>query len=161
MGMTRVEGDFSPVEIRGYSAKTGITYADYAVIAVDAEKKVLATGSKAMQYIDLVEKKASGETSVYSTFKRNVVAEFEETVAVMKTILFEVLGGKKNRFVKPKIVICIPFEITGVERKTFEELFLLVGAREVAIAECDFEGYKTGLAEMYDIVIGIIPNKLG
>lgn len=58
MGITRLEGDFSPVEIRGYSSKSMKTYSDYAVIATDAKKRIIAIGKEAYQYIDPVERTA-------------------------------------------------------------------------------------------------------
>lgn len=160
MGITRLEGDFSPVEIRGYSSKSMKTYSDYAVIATDAAHRILAIGKEAYKYIDAVERTAMGDISVYSSFKRNVVAEFEETIIVMKFIFREIHTGIKNKIFKPTVVVCIPFELTGVETKAFQEVFIMAGAKKVTILECDFEDSKIELAYNYSIVIGIIPNKL-
>ncbi|MFA9464155.1 MAG: rod shape-determining protein [Velocimicrobium sp.] len=160
MKITRLEGDFSPVEIRGYNSKSRKTYSDYAVIASDEAHKIIAIGKEAYKYIDAVERTAMGEVSVYSTFKRNVVAEFEETVAVVKLIFKEILIGAKNKIFKPTVVVCIPFELTGVETRAFQEVFIMAGAKNVIILERDFEDNKRELANNYSIVIGIIPNKL-
>lgn len=160
MGITRLEGDFSPVEIRGYRSKSMKTYSDYAVIATDEKKRIIAIGKEAYQYINPVERTARGEISVYSTFKRNVVAEFEETIAVMKLLFQDILTGMKNKIFKPTVAVCIPFQLTGVETKAFQEVFAVAGAKEVTILECDFEENKSKLADSYSIVIGIIPNEL-
>ncbi len=160
MGITRLEGDFSPVEIRGYSSRSMKTYSDYAIIATDAAHRIIAIGKEAYKYMDEVEKSAKGEISVYSTFKRNVVAEFEETVAVMKSMFQFVLTGMKNKILKPTVVVCIPFELTGVETKAFQEVFIMAGAKKVTILERDFEENKSELGNSYSIVIGILPNKL-
>lgn len=159
MGITKLEGDFSPVEIRGYSSKSTITYSDYAVVATDASHKIIAIGKEAYKYIDSVDGTAMGEISVYSTFKRNVVAEFDETVVIMKTIFKEILIGIKNKIFKPTVVVCIPFELTGVETKAFQDLFLVAGAKNVTILKRDFEENKSALSNNYNIVIGIIPNQ--
>jgi len=160
MGITRLEGDFSPVEIRGYSSRSMQTYSDYAIIATDATHRIIAIGKEAYKYMDEVEKSTKGEISVYSTFKRNVVAEFEETVAVMKSMFQLVLTGMKNKILKPTVVVCIPFELTGVETTAFQEVFVMAGAKKVTILERDFEENKSELANSYSIVIGILPNKL-
>lgn len=159
MGITRLEGDFSPVEIRGYSSNSMKTYSDYAVIATDAALKIIAIGKEAYQYIDAVNRTAIGEYCVYSTFKNDVVADFEETVAVLKWMYKEILTGIKNKIFKPTVVACIPFELTGVETKAFQEAFIVAGARKVTILKQEFESNKEVLANSYSIVIGIIPNK--
>lgn len=160
MGITRLEGDFSPVEIRGYTSKSMRTYSDYAVVAIDESHKVIAVGKAAYQYIDAVESAGMGEISVYSTFKRNVVAEFLETVKVVNSIFKEILPGIKYKIFKPTVAVCIPFELTGVEIKAFQEVFNVAGARKVTIFKLEFEDNKRELAKNYGIVIGIIPNKL-
>jgi rod shape-determining protein MreB len=161
MGIARLEGDFTPVEVRAYSLASLKTHSDYTVIATDmVTRRIIAIGKEAYQYIDSKERTSMGNISVYSTFKRNVVAEFDETVAVMKSLFKETLTGLKNKLLKPTVVVCIPFELTGVEKKAFEEVFLLTGGKQVTILECDFEDNKNELAEKYRIVIGIIPNQL-
>ncbi len=160
MGIARLEGDFSPVEIRGYSASSMKTYSEYAIIATDRTHKIIAIGKEAYKYMDAVENSAMNEIMVYSTFKRNVVAEFEETVAVMKSMFQSVLTGMKNKILKPTVAVCIPFELTGVETKAFQEVFVMAGAKKVTIHKRDFEENKSELANSYSIVIGIIPNKL-
>jgi rod shape-determining protein MreB len=159
-GIAKLEGDFSPVEIRGYSTKSMITYSEYAVIATDVTRKIIAVGKEAFKYIDAVDRTAVGDVSVYSTFKRNVVAEFDESVVVMKSIYKEILIGVKNKIFKPTVAVCIPFELTGVETKAFQEVCIMAGAKNVIILKRDFEESKSELANSYNIVIGIIPNKL-
>ncbi|MFA9466663.1 MAG: rod shape-determining protein [Velocimicrobium sp.] len=90
------------------------TYSDYAIIATDATHRIIAIGKEAYKYMDEVEKSAKGEITVYFTFKRNVVAEFEETVAVMKSMFQFVLTGMKNKILKPTVVVCIPFELISI-----------------------------------------------
>ena len=157
---TKLEGDFLPVEIRGYNTKSMITYSEYAVIATDPTRKIIAVGKEAFKYIDAVDRIAEGDISVFSTFKRNVVAEFYETVAVMKLIYKEIIIGVKHKIFKPTVAVCIPFELTGVEKKAFEEVFIMAGAKNATILKLDFEDNKSELGNSYNIVIGIIPNKL-
>lgn len=160
MGITKLEGDFLPVEIRAYSKSSEKTYSDYAIIATDAAHRILAIGKEAYKYIDALDNTATGEIAVYSTFKRNVVAEFDETVAIIKVIYKNTLIGLKNKILKPTIAVCIPFELTGIETKVFKEVFMLAGAKNVTIHESDFDESKGELANNYSVVFGIIPNKL-
>lgn len=160
MGIKRLEGDFSPVEIRGYTSKSMQTYSDYAVIAINESHKVIAVGKAAYQYVNAIESVDMGEISVYSTFKRNVVAEFFETVTVVKLIFKNILPGIIYKIFKPTVAVCIPFELTGVEIKAFQDVFYAAGARKVNIFKLEFEDIKKELAKNYSIVIGIIPNKL-
>lgn len=160
MGNTRLEGDFSPVEIRGYNEKSMQTYSDYAVIAIDESHKVIAVGKAAYQYIDGVESSGMSEISVYSTFKRNVVADFFGTVTVLKSIFKEIVSGIKYKIFKPTVAVCIPFELTSVELKAFQDVFYVAGAKKVTIMQLEFEDNKRQLAKSYSIVIGIVPNKL-
>ncbi|WP_349667495.1 rod shape-determining protein [Lacrimispora sp.] len=160
MGNKRLEGDFYPVEIRGYTLKSMQTYSDYTVIAMNESHKVIAVGKEAYQYADDFERAGMGKIFVYSTFKRNVVAEFLETVTVVKWIFKNILPGIKYKIFKPTIAVCIPFELTSVELKAFQDVFYVVGGRKVTIFKMDFEDNKKELAKNYNIVIGIIPNKL-
>lgn len=64
MGFVRLDGDFSPVEIRGFSSKSMKTYSDYAVVALDASHKIIAFGKEAYQYKDAVERNEIGDSNL-------------------------------------------------------------------------------------------------
>jgi hypothetical protein len=78
MGNKRLEGDFSPVEIRGYTLKSMQTYSDYTVIAMNESYKVIAVGKEAYQYADdseragmdynILELMKSVNSMIYSSF---------------------------------------------------------------------------------------------
>jgi len=136
------------------------TYSDYTVIAMNESHKVIAVGKEVYQYANDFERAGMGKIFVYSTFKRNVVAEFLETVTVVKWIFKNILPGIKYKIFKPTMAVCIPFDLTAVELKAFQDVFYAAGGRKVTIFKLEFEDNKRELAKNYDIVIGIIPNQL-
>ena len=66
----------------------------------------------------------------------------------------------KYKIFKPTIAVCIPFELTAVELKAFQDVFYVAGGRKVTIFSLEFEDNKRELAKNYNNVIGINPNKL-
>lgn len=160
MGMIKLEGDFSPVEIRGYSLNSTKTCYEYGVVATGSKHKIIAIGKETYRYIDAVESTTMGDISIYSTFKRNVIAEYQETSEVIKLMFRDILTGIKCKIFKPTVAVCVPFELTGVEIKAFHEVFMMAGAKHTTILDCDFEENKIKLANKYPIVFGIIPNEL-
>jgi rod shape-determining protein MreB len=65
--------------------------------------------------------------------KDGVIADFEVTQAMLKYFIQKSLHGSK--LIKPRIIICIPFGITQVEKRAVKESAEQAGAREVYLIE--------------------------
>jgi rod shape-determining protein MreB len=65
--------------------------------------------------------------------KDGVIADFEMTERMIRYFIEK--AHQRKSFVRPRIIICIPFGITQVERKAVKESALSAGAREVFLVE--------------------------
>jgi rod shape-determining protein MreB len=70
-----------------------------------------------------------GSIKAIRPVKDGVIADFEVTQAMIRYFIQKSLTGSK--LIKPRIVICIPFGITQVEKRAVKESAEQAGAREV------------------------------
>ena len=66
--------------------------------------------------------------------KDGVIADFEVTQSMLKYFISKSMGGKKA-LVRPRIIICVPYGITQVEKRAVKESAQSAGAREVYLIE--------------------------
>ncbi|MBD66740.1 MAG: rod shape-determining protein [Halobacteriovoraceae bacterium] len=93
------------------------------------EQKVLAVGDKAKEMLG----RTPGSIKAIRPMKDGVIADFEVTQAMLKHFITKSMQG--NKLVKPRIIICIPFGITQVEKRAVKESAEQAGAREVYLIE--------------------------
>ncbi len=74
-----------------------------------------------------------GSIKAIRPVKDGVIADFEVTQAMIRYFITKSLTGSK--LIKPRIVICIPFGITQVEKRAVKESAEQAGAREVYLIE--------------------------
>lgn len=74
-----------------------------------------------------------GSIKAIRPVKDGVIADFEVTQAMIRYFIQKSLTGSK--LIKPRIVICIPFGITQVEKRAVKESAEQAGAREVYLIE--------------------------
>ncbi len=116
-----------------YAKDRGIIVNEPSVVAVHqgfrGEQKVLAVGTEAKQMLG----RTPGSIRAIRPMKDGVIADFEVTQAMLKYFIQKSLNGTK--FIKPRIIICIPFGITQVEKRAVKESAEQAGAREVYLIE--------------------------
>lgn len=113
-----------------YSKGKGIVLREPSVVAVDEnENKVLAVGSAAKLMIG----KTPGVITAYRPLKDGVIADFEVTANMLHQFFLKV--GGTLIFNRPKVVVCVPYGVTGVEKRAFEDSVLEAGAKSVALIE--------------------------
>lgn len=109
----------------------GIVLREPSVVAVDEhENKVLAVGNAARLMIG----KTPGVITAYRPLKDGVIADFEVTANMLHQFFLKVIGGTLL-FNRPKVVVCVPYGVTGVEKRAFEDSVLEAGAKSVALIE--------------------------
>ncbi len=116
-----------------YAKDRGIIVNEPSVVAIYREtngnSKVLAVGNEAKIMLG----KTPGSISAIRPMKEGVIADFEVTQIMLKYFIHKATGGSK--IIKPRIIICIPFGITQVERRAVRESAEQAGAREVYLIE--------------------------
>lgn len=116
-----------------YVKGKGIVCAEPSVVAVQKDskgiKKVLAVGREAKEMLG----RTPGNIEAIRPMKDGVIADFEITEAMLRYFIRKV-HNRKN-LLRPRIIICVPFGITEVERRAVRESAQCAGAREVYLIE--------------------------
>lgn len=117
------------VSVRG----KGIIINEPSVVAVQKDKfgkdRILAVGQEAKQMIG----KTPLNIQAVRPMQDGVIADFEMTERMIRYFIEK--AHSRKSFVRPRIIISIPYGITQVERKAVEESAISAGAREVFLVE--------------------------
>ena len=113
-----------------YMKGRGILLREPSVVAVEKKsKKVLAVGTEARNMLG----KAPDTIEVFRPLKDGVIAEFEITAKMLNAFFKRVAGVVfLNR---PRVIICVPYGVTDVEKRAVEDATLEAGAKSVALIE--------------------------
>lgn len=113
-----------------YMKGMGIILREPSVVAVEARtKKVLAVGNDAKNMVG----KTPGSMEAVRPLKDGVIAEFAVTAKMLHTFFKRVAGAVWIN--RPKVIICVPFGVTDVEKRAVEDATLEAGAKSVALIE--------------------------
>lgn len=122
--------DLGTANVLIYIKGEGIILNEPSVVAFDEEThKLLAVGSEARNMLG----RTPGKVTAVRPLKDGVIADFETTEIMLDYFIKKVLG--KNIFLRPKIVICCPTNITEVEKNAIREAAEKTGAKKVYIEE--------------------------
>ncbi|MDR1684641.1 MAG: rod shape-determining protein, partial [Elusimicrobiota bacterium] len=113
-----------------YVKEKGIVLSEPSVVALDRDTgEVKAVGSKAKQMLG----RTPANIVAVRPLKNGVIADFEVTQEMIRYFIRSVHTRKS--LLRPRIVIGIPSDITGVERRAVEDAAKQAGAREVYLIE--------------------------
>ncbi|HZF55926.1 MAG TPA: rod shape-determining protein [Polyangiaceae bacterium] len=116
-----------------YVKGKGIVSCEPSVVAVQRDnrggKKVLAVGREAKEMLG----RTPGNIQAVRPLRDGVIADFEITEAMLR--YFIARAHNRRTLVKPRIIICVPFGITEVEKRAVKESAEGAGAREVHLIE--------------------------
>ncbi len=73
-----------------------------------------------------------GSITAIRPLKDGVIADFEVTEEMLRHFIQRV---HHNRFAHPRVVVCVPSGVTGVEKRAVEEACLSAGARQAYLIE--------------------------
>jgi rod shape-determining protein MreB len=100
-----------------------------AITTINGKKQILAVGNEAKQMLG----RTPGSIVATRPLRDGVIADFEVTEAMMR--YFIARAHNRRTLVKPRIIICVPFGITEVEKRAVKESAEGAGAREVYLIE--------------------------
>ena len=113
-----------------YLKGKGIVLREPSVVAVDQRgKNVVAVGNEAKLMLG----KTPGSITAMRPLKNGVIAEFDATAAMLRHFFKKVSGN--TIMSRPKVIICIPYGVTEVEKRAVEDVTLEAGAQSVALIE--------------------------
>jgi len=108
----------------------GVVIREPSVVSlVKGSDRVLAVGDDAKRMLG----RAPGTVEVIRPLRSGVIADFECTMAMLRYFITKV--HRRQRLVRPRIIIGVPSGITQVEKRAVRESGELVGARAVYLVE--------------------------
>ena len=111
----------------------GIVINEPSVVAVQREKygkqKILAVGHDAKEMVG----KTPGYIEAIRPMRDGVIADFDMTEKMIRHFIEKT--HRRKTFLRPRIIISVPYGLTQVERKAVRESALSAGAREVFLIE--------------------------
>ncbi|EAH4635608.1 rod shape-determining protein [Campylobacter jejuni] len=112
----------------------GIVINEPSVVAVERERygskaKILAVGKEAKDMVG----KTPGNIEAICPMKDGVIADFDMTEKMIRYFIEKT--HRRKSFLRPRIIISVPYGLTQVERKAVRESALSAGAREVFLIE--------------------------
>lgn len=111
----------------------GIIINEPSVVAVKTERygqqRVLAVGHEAKEMVG----KTPGNIKAIRPMRDGVIADFDMTEKMIRKFIEKAHG--RTSLISPRIIICVPYGLTQVERKAVRESALSAGARQVFLIE--------------------------
>ncbi|EAL2193430.1 MreB/Mrl family cell shape determining protein, partial [Campylobacter jejuni] len=94
-----------------------------------SKAKILAVGKEAKDMVG----KTPGNIEAIRPMKDGVIADFDMTEKMIRYFIEKT--HRRKSFLRPRIIISVPYGLTQVERKAVRESALSAGAREVFLIE--------------------------
>ena len=113
-----------------YVRGRGIVLNEPSVVAINNNTGgILAVGSEAKRMIG----RTPGNIIAIRPLKDGVIADFDTTERMLRYFIQKV--HKRRHLAKPRLIICVPSGITGVEQRAVKDAGYAAGARKVFIIE--------------------------
>jgi len=111
----------------------GISINEPSVVAIQydkhGQKHILAVGQEAKEMIG----KTPGNIKAIRPMKDGVIADFEVTEMMIRYFIEK--AHNRKRFFSPRIIICVPYGLTQVERRAVRDSAEQAGARYIYLIE--------------------------
>src|ERR1700733_6352875 len=112
-----------------YVRGRGIVLSEPSVVAIDSRTgEVHAVGIEAKRMLG----RTPGTIQAIRPLKDGVIADFDVTEEMLRHFIQKV---HQNRWAHPRVVVCVPSGVTGVEKRAVEEACLSAGARTAYLIE--------------------------
>jgi len=113
-----------------YMKGKGIIIREPSVVALkEKDRKILAVGNEAKNMIG----RTPGNIKAVRPMKDGVIADFDVTETMLRHFIRK--AHKRNRLVRPRIIICVPSGVTEVEKRAVIDAALQAGARSAFLIE--------------------------
>jgi len=112
-----------------YVKDKGIVVSEPSVVAVDNETdEILYDGEEAKRMLG----KAPANISVIRPLRQGVISQYDMTLKMLKRYIAK---ARKFSLLSPRVVVCVPSEISEVEERSVVEAAKNAGARKVYLIE--------------------------
>ena len=122
--------DLGTANILVYVRGKGIVLREPSVVAIAAHsKKVLAVGEEARLMLG----RTPGNIVAIRPMSDGVIADYTTTQKMLEYLFAKVVGRK--RLFKPRVLVCVPSQVTSVEKRAVRHAALEAGASEAHTIE--------------------------
>ena len=129
MGGRDMAVDLGTANTLVYVRGRGIVLSEPSVVAIDSRTaEVHAVGIEAKRMLG----RTPGTIQAIRPLKDGVIADFDVTEQMLRHFIQKV---HQNRWAHPRVVVCVPSGVTGVEKRAVEEACLSAGARTAYLIE--------------------------
>ena len=129
MGGRDMAVDLGTANTLVYVRGRGIVSSEPSVVAIDSRTaEVHAVGIEAKRMLG----RTPGTIQAIRPLKDGVIADFDVTEQMLRHFIQKV---HQNRWAHPRVVVCVPSGVTGVEKRAVEEACLSAGARQAYLIE--------------------------
>jgi rod shape-determining protein MreB len=129
LGGREIAVDLGTANTLVYVRGRGIVLSEPSVVAIDQRTgEVHAVGVEAKRMLG----RTPGTISAIRPLKDGVIADFDVTEQMLRHFIQKV---NHNRFAHPRVIVCVPSGVTGVEKRAVEEATLSAGARQAYLIE--------------------------
>src|SRR6201984_3109378 len=112
-----------------YVRGRGIVLSEPSVVAIDQRSgEVHAVGVEAKRMLG----RTPGTIQAIRPLKDGVIADFDVTEQMLRHFIQKV---HQSRFAHPRVVVCVPSGVTGVEKRAVEDATIAAGARQAYLIE--------------------------
>lgn len=131
MGFTEEVGiDLGTANVLIYVEGKGIVLQEPSVVAINKDtNEILAVGSEARRMIG----RTPGNISAIRPLRDGVISDYDVTEQMLQYFIKKTCGG--SRFLRPRLVVCVPSGVTEVEKRAVKEAALQAGGRAVYLIE--------------------------
>ncbi|AGL03808.1 rod shape-determining protein [Desulfoscipio gibsoniae] len=122
--------DLGTANIIVYVKGKGIVLKEPSVVAIDnSSGKVIAVGSKARRMLG----RTPGNIVAIRPLRDGVIADYNVTEKMLRYFIGKANGNKL--LFKPRVMVCIPSGVTGVEERAVKQATIQAGARQSFVIE--------------------------
>jgi len=122
--------DLGTSSVLVYIKGKGIVLKEPSVVAIDKnDNKILAVGEQARLMLG----KTPGNIMAIRPMRDGVIADYEVTEAMLRYFINKVCG--RRLLFRPYVMICVPAEVTSVERRAVLEAATSAGAKKAYLIE--------------------------
>ena len=152
MGKNQIDRGYEPVTVKIYVRRTGQEFSERVMAALRGPQ-ILAVGRESEGLISYPDE----AVSVVSPMKNGVVADYDLAAKIFRYYLSKTCGTRRL-FCKPSVAVCVPLELTKVERRAYEDVFYQAGARRVLLVKKTMEQALAEIPAKYGVIVGIYPQ---
>ncbi len=154
--------NYEPSDIEIRSKDGSVVLREKSFVAFSQyDRKILAIGADAEK---MALQNRTG-VQVFSPLRHGMVADYAVAVRMFKYWIQKTWGGVKLLFLKPRIAVSAPENMTEVEKKALEDAMYQAGAKKVFISEdspgrfwADVMAADDKRRSSYDLLIVITPE---